>query len=281
MALRKFVKMHGAGNDYVYFDCVNYDEFADIESLAIRLSDRHKGIGSDGVILVCKSDVADAKMRMFNADGSEGIMCGNGIRCVAKFIYDFGIVNKETVTVETLGGIKTLELDVQNGKVANVRVDMGKAEFKPELIPVKIDADRVVDYTHTYACGDYNITCVSMGNPHCVIFHDDVEGLDLEKIGPTFENDPIFPQRVNTEFVRVNSPTDVTMRVWERGSGETMACGTGACAVVAACVANGYCKAGEEVTVHLRGGDLAITYTDDTVYMWGEAVTVFEGTVEV
>ncbi len=281
MALTNFVKMHGAGNDYVYFDCVRNPELPNPEEVAIRLSDRHKGVGSDGVILVCKSDVADARMRMFNADGSEGIMCGNGIRCVAKFIYDFGIVDKETVTVETLGGIKTLELDVQNGKVANVRVDMGKAEFTPALIPVELPGDRVVNYPHEYSCGRRNITCVSMGNPHCVIFENDVEGLDLEKIGPSFENDAIFPKRVNTEFVRVNSPTDVTMRVWERGSGETMACGTGACAVVAACVANGFCDKDTEVTVHLRGGDLKITYTDDTVYMWGEAVTVFEGQIEL
>ena len=281
MALANFVKMHGAGNDYIYFDCVRNPELPNPEEVAIRLSDRHKGIGSDGVILVCKSDVADAKMRMFNADGSEGIMCGNGIRCVAKFIYDFGIAQKDVVTIETLGGIKTLELDVYEGKVRNVRVDMGKAEFDPKKIPVNIDAERVVDYPHEYSCGTYNITCVSMGNPHCIIYEDDVEGLDLEKIGPTFENDPIFPQRVNTEFVRVNSPVDVTMRVWERGSGETMACGTGACAVVAACVANGFCQKGTEVTVHLRGGDLKITYTDDTVYMFGEAVTVFEGTVNI
>ena len=281
MSLRKFVKMHGAGNDYVYFDCVNFEEIPNPEEVSIRLSDRHKGIGSDGVILVCKSDVADAKMRMFNADGSEGIMCGNGIRCVAKFIYDFGIAKRDVVTIETLGGIKTLELDVKNGKVANVRVDMGKAEFTPSLIPVELEGERVVNYPHTYSCGTYNITCVSMGNPHCVIFEDGVEELDLEKIGPSFENDPIFPKRVNTEFVRVNSETDVTMRVWERGSGETWACGTGACAVVAACVANGFCKKDTEVCVHLRGGDLFITYTDNTVYMFGEAVTVFEGTVEL
>ncbi|MBQ7521631.1 MAG: diaminopimelate epimerase, partial [Clostridia bacterium] len=252
------------------------------EGLSVRLSDRHFGIGGDGVILVCPSDVADAKMRMFNLDGSEGKMCGNGIRCVGKFLYDHNIVdtNKEIVTVETLSGIKTLKVYKKDGEVVRLRVDMGKAELNPENIPVAIDGkDKIVNEKVTIDNREYNITCVSMGNPHCVVFIHDVEGLDIEKIGSKFEHDKLFPERVNTEFARVINDHTIKMRVWERGSGETWACGTGACAVAVAAVENGFCKKGEDITVQLKGGDLVINYTDDTVYMTGEAERVFEGTV--
>ena len=278
----EFTKMHGCGNDYIYFNCFTQN-INNPEGLSVRLSDRHFGIGGDGVILVCPSDVADAKMRMFNLDGSEGKMCGNGIRCVGKFLYDHNLVdqNKETVTVETLSGIKTLKVYKQDNEVKRLRVDMGKAELNPKNIPVALDKEKVVNETVTIDGVEYNITCVSMGNPHCVVFIKDVEGLDIEKIGPKFENSELFPERVNTEFVRVINDHTIKMRVWERGSGETWACGTGACAVAVAAVENGFCKKGEDITIQLRGGDLVINYTDDTVYMTGEAERVFDGTVEL
>lgn len=278
----KFTKMQGCGNDYIYFNCFDQN-INNPEGLSVRLSDRHFGIGGDGVILVCPSDVADAKMRMFNLDGSEGKMCGNGIRCVGKFLYDHNIVdqNKETVTVETLSGIKTLKVYKQDNEVKRLRVDMGKAELNPAKIPVAIDKEKVVNEPVIIDGQQFNITCVSMGNPHCVVFINDVEGLDIEKIGPKFEHDKLFPERVNTEFVRVINENTIKMRVWERGSGETWACGTGACAVAVAAVENGFCKKGEDITVQLKGGDLVINYTDDTVYMTGAAERVFEGTVEL
>ncbi len=278
----KFTKMQGCGNDYIYFNCFDQN-INNPEGLSVRLSDRHFGIGGDGVILVCPSDVADAKMRMFNLDGSEGKMCGNGIRCVGKFLYDHNIVdqNKETVTVETLSGIKTLKVYKQDNEVKRLRVDMGKAELNSAKIPVAIDKERVVNEPVIIDGQQFNITCVSMGNPHCVVFINDVEGLDIEKIGPKFEHDKLFPERVNTEFVRVINENTIKMRVWERGSGETWACGTGACAVAVAAVENGFCKKGEDITVQLKGGDLVINYTDDTVYMTGAAERVFEGTVEL
>ena len=276
----KFTKMQGCGNDYIYFNCFDQN-INNPEGLSVRLSDRHFGIGGDGVILVCPSDVADAKMRMFNLDGSEGKMCGNGIRCVGKFLYDHNIVdqNKETVTVETLSGIKTLKVYKQDNEVKRLRVDMGKAELNSAKIPVAIDKERVVN--EPVIIDGQQFTCVSMGNPHCVVFINDVEGLDIEKIGPKFEHDKLFPERVNTEFVRVINENTIKMRVWERGSGETWACGTGACAVAVAAVENGFCKKGEDITVQLKGGDLVINYTDDTVYMTGAAERVFEGTVEL
>jgi len=281
MSLRKFVKMHGAGNDYVYFDCVNYDEIANPEEVAIRLSDRHKGIGSDGVILVCKSDVADAKMRMFNADGSEGNMCGNAIRCVGKFLYDFAIVQKTLITIETKSGIKTLQLFIgKDGKVDCVKVDMGAPILTPGEIPVLLDGEKVVAREVEIAGGKEKITCVSMGNPHCILFKDP-DGLELEKIGPLYENSPLFPQRVNTEFVKVLGKNDLKMRVWERGSGETWACGTGACAVAVAAVLCGFAEKNEDITVRLRGGDLTIRWTDETVYMTGSATLVFVGEIEL
>ena len=278
-----FTKMQGCGNDYIYFNCFN-QKINNPEGLSVRLSDRHFGIGGDGVILVCPSDVADAKMRMFNLDGSEGKMCGNGIRCVGKFLYDHNIVDteKKTVTVETLSGIKTLKVYKQDGKVKRLRVDMGKAELNPVNIPVAIEnKDKIVNEPVVIDGKEYNITCVSMGNPHCVVFINDVEGLDIESVGPKFEFDKLFPERVNTEFVRVINDHTIKMRVWERGSGETWACGTGACAVAVAAVENGFCKKGEDITIQLKGGDLVINYTDDTVYMTGDAEIVFEGTVEL
>jgi len=279
--LTEFYKMHGIGNDYIYFDCME-KEIPSPEALSIKLSDRHFGIGGDGIILVCSSSVADAKMRIFNADGSEAQMCGNGIRCVGKFLYDYGKVeNKKDITVETKSGIKLLHINVgEDGKAETVKVNMGRAELNPQKIPVLLSGEKIVDYPYTINKKEYKITCVSMGNPHCVVFVDP-DGLDLEKIGPSFENAPIFPERVNTEFIKVISPTELKMRVWERGSGETWACGTGTCAAVVAAVLNGYCAKGSDVTVHLRGGDLVINYTDEAVYMTGAATMVFTGKVDI
>ena len=278
----RFTKMHGISNDYVYISTFDQPE-EDWEQLAIRLSDRRTGIGGDGIILVCPSDVADAKMRIFNADGSEGRMCGNGIRCVGKFVYDKGLVpaDKTTITIDTLSGIKTLELTVRDGKVQSARVDMEAAILNPVDIPVQYDGDTMIDAPLEVNGKTWNVTAVSMGNPHCVTFVDDVDSLDLEKIGPHFENHPAFAERVNTEFVRVIDDHTLQMRVWERGSGETWACGTGACATAVAACLNGYCQKGDDITVHLRGGDLVIRYTDDTVIMTGPASTVFEGEVEI
>ena len=278
----RFTKMHGIGNDYVYISTFDQPE-EDWEQLAIRLSDRRTGIGGDGIILVCPSNIADAKMRIFNADGSEGMMCGNGIRCVGKFVYDKGLVpaDKTTVTIDTLSGIKTLELTVRDGKVQSARVDMGAAILTPAEIPVVFDKEKMIDEPLTVDGREWRVTAVSMGNPHCVTFVDDVDGLALEKIGPHFEHHPAFPERVNTEFVKVIDDHTLQMRVWERGSGETWACGTGACATAVAACLNGFCKKGEDITVRLRGGDLVINYTDETVIMTGPASTVFEGEVEI
>ena len=279
----KFSKMQGAGNDYIY--CSTFDqEINNPEALSVRLSDRHFSIGGDGLILVCPSDVADAKMRMFNLDGSEGMMCGNGIRCVGKFLYDHNMLDikeRDEFTVETLSGIKSLKAFTQDGEVTKLRVDMGKAELNPKLIPVNFDKDRMINEKVNISGKDYNVTCVSMGNPHCVVFVDNVDGLEIEKVGPQFEHDPLFPERVNTEFVKVLNDHTIKMRVWERGSGETWACGTGACAVAVAACENGYCKKGEDITIKLRGGDLVINYTDDTVYMTGEARRIFDGEIEI
>ena len=274
--LKKFVKMHGAGNDYIYFDCLD-GELPDPAAAAIRLSDRHKGIGGDGIVMICRSGAADAKMRMFNADGSEGRMCGNAIRCVGKYLYDRGIVPREEMAIETLSGIKKLRLYTQGGKAAAVRVDMGRAEFDPKSIPVLLDGDCIVGREAEIAGGKHKITCVSMGNPHCVVF-EDPDVIELEKIGPLFENAPAFPERINTEFVKVIGKNRLKMRVWERGSGETMACGTGACATAAAAVALGLCGAGEDIEIVLRGGALTIN-VGDTVYMTGPAEEVFMGEV--
>ena len=278
-----FTKMHGCGNDYVYFNC--FDRMIDNpEGFALNLSDRHFGVGGDGVILVCRSKVADGRMRMFNLDGSEGRMCGNGIRCVAKFMRDNGLVDRDLMTIETLSGIIKVKLSRHYGEVNGATVDMGAAILEPERIPCTLPADengRVVDREVEIAGEKHRITCVSMGNPHCIVFMNNIDDMEIEKIGPKFEHDPIFPERVNTEFIKVIDSHTLKMRVWERGSGETFACGTGACAAVVAAVLNGYCPMNEEVTVMLRGGNLTIRYTEDTVYMTGEAVTVFEGDIRV
>lgn len=280
MAKIKFTKMQGIGNDYVYINCFN-QTVDNPSQLAIKMSPRRFSVGADGVILICPSNVADAKMRMFNLDGSEGKMCGNGIRCVGKYIYDNGIVAKDTVTVETLSGIKTLKIEAADGKAQTVTVDMGAPELAPQKIPTKnVAGDKIVDMPIDVAGKKYNITAVSMGNPHAVVFCDEIDSLPLEVIGPDFENHPIFPEKVNTEFIRVIDKNVLQMRVWERGSGETFACGTGACAAAVAAVLNGYCEKNCEITVHLVGGDLFITYTDDTVFMRGGATTVFDGEYE-
>lgn len=275
-----FTKMQGCGNDYVYINCF-LQEINNPEKLAVLLSDRHFGIGGDGIVLICKSDVADAKMRMFNLDGSEGKMCGNAIRCVAKYIYDNKMVEKQTITIETLSGIKTLYLYFENDLVSSVRVDMGKAELNPKAVPVILEGNEIINYPIKIQDFDYKITCVSMGNPHAVVFCDNVDEINLEKIGPMFENNKIFPERVNTEFVEIIDKKTLKMRVWERGSGETLACGTGACAAAVAAVLNGVCEKGEDICVKLIGGELFINYTDDGVYMTGGCEKVFDGNIEI
>lgn len=275
-----FTKMHGCGNDYIYFNCVG-DSIENPEKLAVRLSDRHKGIGGDGIVLICPSELADAKMRMFNIDGSEGKMCGNAIRCVAKYLWDREMVRKEEIHIETLSRIKTCWVHAVEGLADTVTVDMGSAVLAPAKIPVNLAGDVIVRRNTEVAGGIYEITCVSMGNPHCIVFGEDPDGLDLESLGPAFEHDPLFPERVNTEFVQVLGPNTLKMRVWERGSGETMACGTGACASAVAAVLCGSCKMGADIVVRLRGGDLVVNYTEDRVLMTGEAREIFEGSVEV
>lgn len=272
--------MHGIGNDYIYFDCFE-KELERPEEKAVQLSDRHFSVGGDGIILVCKSEIADGKMRMFNADGSEGKMCGNGIRCVGKFLYEIKGIQKDILTVETLSGIKTLYIEAQDGKVRSVTVDMGAAELTPERIPAKFSGKTAIDVPLQVNGVTEQLTCVSMGNPHCVIFGGDPYLLDLETIGPMYENHTMFPESVNTEFVRVLKRNEIQMRVWERGSGETWACGTGACAAAVASVLNGYCGKNEDILVHLRGGDLTIKYTDETVFMTGGAEFAFTGEIEI
>lgn len=277
-----FTKMHGCGNDYIYFNAFT-QSIDNPEALSIRLSQRRKSIGGDGIILVCPSDRADAKMRIFNQDGSEAKMCGNGVRCVAKFVVDQGLVpgDRETVAIDTLSGVKQIRLLRENGQVVGATVDMAQAILTPKEIPVLLDGERVIGRPVEIGGKTWDVTCVSMGNPHCVVFVKDVDSLNLEELGPCFEKNPIFPEQVNTEFIRVLDPHTLQMRVWERGSGETWACGTGACAAAVAAVENGYCPKNEDITVHLVGGDLVIRYTEETVYMTGEAVTAFEGEVEV
>ena len=277
----KFTKMHGCGNDYVYVDCTN-EMIENPSEVSKYVSDRHFGIGSDGLILICSSETADFRMAMYNADGSEGAMCGNGIRCVAKYVYDKGLTDKKNISIETKSGIKELELTVEDGKVSLVKVNMGAPILKAKDIPVDVDTEKCIDSDINVDGKDYKITCVSMGNPHAVTFIDeDVKTFPIEKIGPKFENHPMFPDRVNTEVVLVLNRHEVNKRVWERGSGETLACGTGTCATVVACVLNGLTD--DEVTVHLLGGDLFIKYDreNDTVWMTGPAVIAFEGTIEL
>ncbi|MDD2955402.1 MAG: diaminopimelate epimerase [Oscillospiraceae bacterium] len=275
-----FTKMQGCGNDYIYFNCLE-QPLENPEEVSRVLSDRHFGVGGDGIILICPSETADVKMRMFNADGSEGKMCGNAIRCVGKYLYDNKLICGDWVRIETISGIKTLQLFPKDGLVQTARVDMGPAELRPALIPAKFPGERAVSVFLAAGGKEYAVTCVSMGNPHCVLFLPEVKSLELERIGPAFENHPAFPEQVNTEFIRVIDRHTLEMRVWERGSGETWACGTGACASVVAAVENGFCPKGEPVTVHLRGGDLIIEYTEQTVFMTGPAVKVFEGWVEL
>lgn len=272
----KFTKMHGIGNDYVYIDCME-SEPEDIASLAVKMSDRHTGVGGDGIILICKSDIADFKMRMFNADGSEGKMCGNGSRCVGKYVYDYHLTDKTKITLETLSGIKIIDLHITDGKVTSATVDMGVPELSCPEIPVKWNAERLISETVTVDGKNYNLTAVSMGNPHGVVFVDSLDDIDVHGEGPKLETHPMWQDRANIEFSEVLSPTEVRMRVWERGSGETLACGTGACAIAVAGVLTG--RTHRKVTIHLLGGDLEIFWNPDDshVYMTGPAATVFDG----
>ena len=275
----KFTKMHGIGNDYIYINGFEGDIVPEemIEEI-VAMSDRHKGIGGDGVIFIMSSDVADAKMRMFNADGSEGKMCGNGIRCVGKYIYEHDISHNNPLKIETASGIKTLNLEVAQGKVESVTVDMGSPILDPKLIPVDLDVEQVINYPLVVNGQEYMITCVSMGNPHCVIFTEGIDYLDLESIGPLFENNPIFPERTNTEFIEIIDDKTMKMRVWERGSGETLACGTGASTSVVAAIYNNIFTRNQEIKVILKGGELYITLTQDNhVFMRGSATEVFTG----
>lgn len=274
----KFTKMHGIGNDYVYVNC--FQEKVDNPSeVAKFVSDRHFGVGSDGLILIKPSQIADCEMDMYNPDGSQGAMCGNGIRCVAKYVYDYGIVPKTTLRIATKSGIKELNLTVENGKVSLVRVNMGSPILEASKIPVVSDQSQAVNQPIKVNGHTYYFTGVSMGNPHAVVYLDDVDNLDIEKIGPAFEKHPVFPDRVNTEFVKVIDRKTLKMRVWERGSGETLACGTGACAVAVSSILNNL--TGEEVTVKLLGGDLKIHWDrlENLVYMTGPATTVFDGEI--
>ena len=292
-----FTKMEGCGNDYVYIEGISQRIPQDIKPELVRkLSDRHFGIGGDGVIFINDSQIADFEMEMYNADGSRGEMCGNGIRCVGKFVYDYGLTNKTQITVESFKKIKYLTLYPEDGFVKRVRVNMGPAILEAAEIPVLYSEEEgsplTLDDGSRISCAVVDapleigeevkrVTCVSMGNPHSVVFCNNVDKIDLEKIGPLFENSELFPERVNAEFVKVIDEHTIEMRVWERGSGETWACGTGACAVAVAAVENGLCKKNEPITVKLKGGNLVIEYTDDTVYLTGYAETVFEGEIEL
>lgn len=276
----QFTKMHGLGNDYVYMDAIN-QKIENRSELAKFVSDRHFGIGSDGLILICPSEKADFRMQMFNQDGSEAEMCGNGIRCVGKFVYDKGLTKKETITVETLAGIKTLVMTAKNGKIETARVDMGEPILEPEKIPVISNENPVKNLKLEVEDKDFTFTCVSMGNPHAVTFiKEDVNKFDICKYGAKLEVNKAFPKKANIEFINVIEDKTLNMRVWERGAGETLACGTGACAVTVAAILNGYTK--RAVTVHLLGGDLKIEWNknDNHVYMTGPATTVFEGKID-
>ena len=274
----KFTKMHGIGNDYVYVNCFE-ESVKNPAEVSKFVSDRHFGIGSDGLILISPSAIADFRMNIYNADGSQAEMCGNGIRCVAKYVYDYGLTDKTEISVETLAGIKYLRLQVENGKVASVEINMGAPILEPKEIPVAVEESPVVNVPVEVKGKIYHMTCVSMGNPHAIIFMNNVKDLDIEAIGPYFENHTVFPKRTNTEFVEVLDRNTVNMRVWERGSDETLACGTGACATTVACILND--KTENEVTVHLLGGDLKIRWDREAnqVYMTGPATVVFDGEI--
>ena len=276
----EFTKMEGCGNDYVYVNGFTY-KIKNPNKVSEFVSNRNFGIGSDGLIMVNPSDKADFRMNMYNADGSEGKMCGNGIRCVAKYVYDNKMTDKTTITVETLSGIKTLVLNVEDGKVRTVRVDMGSPILKAKDVPVISEKEQVIDEPIMIDNKEYKITCVSMGNPHAITFIDDTDSLDIESIGPKFEKNEIFPDRINTEFIQIVDRNTIKMRVWERGSGETLACGTGACASVVACVLNNLTE--NKVTVKLLGGDLFIEYNreENTVYMTGPARVSFVGNIDI
>lgn len=306
----KFTKMQGIGNDYVYVNC--FEEKVDNPSeLAVKISDRHFGVGSDGLILIKPSEVADFMMEMYNADGSQSEMCGNGIRCVGKYVYDYGLTDKERISVETLAGIKYLDFEIEDGKVSLITVNMGSPELAPSKIPVNVSAfnlnalnmdkgktglsdkeegaadkkfselARIVDETLKVDGREYKVTCVSMGNPHCITFVDDTAAFPLEEEGPKFEKHAAFPNRVNAEFIQIISHNEVNMRVWERGSGETLACGTGACASTVACILNGLTD--DEITLHLLGGDLKVRWDreENLVYMTGPAKVSFDGEIDV
>ena len=274
----RFTKMHGAGNDYIYINAIDSCP-ANLPELSNEMSDRHKGVGSDGVVLIMPSDKADFRMRMFNADGSEGEMCGNASRCVAKYVYDKGLTSKRKITLETLAGIKVLEITkVVDEKVREVKVDMGEPSFAPENIPTKSNCE-VIDMPISTSLGTLNLTAVGTGNPHGVVIMDSVSDLDIDSIGPEIQNNELFPRKANIEFVRIINRNEIEMRVYERGSGETMACGTGACASVVATSRLGLTD--RRATVHLKGGDLQIHWAENNhVYMTGEAATVFEGEYE-
>ncbi len=276
----RFTKMHGLGNDYVYVNCFK-EQVDNAPALSRYISDRHFGVGSDGLILICPSGKADFRMDMYNADGSQAEMCGNGIRCVAKYVYDYGLTDQTEISVETLAGIKYLKLTVEDGKVSKVRVNMGEPILDPALIPVNVPDQPPVRVPIEAGGKKWEMTCVSMGNPHAVVFIDKVSDLDIEAVGPAFENHPLFPRRTNTEFVELLDREHANMRVWERGSGETLACGTGACAVGVACVLNGLTE--DKLTVHLLGGDLEIFWDrqENQVYMTGPATVVFDGDLTV
>ncbi len=275
-----FTKMQWIGNDYIYINCFA-EKVEHPSELSVRLSERHFGIGSDGIILIEPSEVADCRMDIYNADGSQAMMCGNGIRCVGKYVYERGIVKKDVLKVDTMSGIKTLRLTVENDIVTFVTVDMGKPTLTAKDIPVVFEKETIIDEPISVDGSDYRITCVSMGNPHCVLFVDDVNKVDIEKTGPKLEKHNIFPHRANIEFIQVLNKGEINMRVWERGSGETWACGTGACASVVACAVNQ--KTGRNVKVHLKGGDLEINWDEesDSVFMKGPAEFVFDGTIQI
>ena len=296
----KFTKMHGIGNDYIYVNCFE-EKVENPSELSVKLSDRHFGIGADGLILIKPSKIADFCMEMYNADGSQAEMCGNGIRCVGKYVYDYGLTDKESISVETLAGIKYLDFTIENGKVSLITVNMGSPELIPSKIPVNVSAlttdnkyteeaddkkmennelTQVVDKPLVVNGEEYKVTCVSMGNPHCVVFVDGTASFPLEEIGPKFESHELFPNRVNTEFIQILNRNEVNMRVWERGTGETLACGTGACASTVAGVLNGLTD--EEITLHLLGGDLKVRWDreENVVYMTGPAKVVFDGVID-
>jgi len=278
--MTSFTKMHGCGNDYIFFNCFE-TMIENPAELAVKLSDRNRSIGGDGIVLIMPSNIADAKMRMFNADGSEGLMCGNSVRCVGKYLFDRAIVQHTEMSIETLSGIRKLVLNVESGKVVAVQVDMGIAEFEPEKIPVNLTGSMIVARQVNLGGKLYEITCVSMGNPHVIIFHDDIDHFDLHTVNSKLEESNLFPEGHNLGLVQVIDRNNVRMRVWERGTGETMASGTGACAAAVAAVLMGYADKGTDVNVEVKGGILTVKYTDEAVYMSGDCVTIYEGVVEL